>query len=249
MAVARRARKSRTGEPSGAEGILDLADVIVEMLNVSTDMDFDMLLSTTFAQAARNIRIPFFVSAFQSGEGILDHLKLALQGVGVINPGNPTYLAIHKLAPELRLPAVLASATLPFACSAQEVGTRRYVDGSFGGMTESPGAIPIAPLYDELVDPIIVVHSDGTSSWDATRARGAAVLELRPSRSPSQSGVGYFWADDDDLLDWIELGDEDTDRSLQPFLREQRLEARIGEAVKMRQKATRWLDEDESTTD
>jgi NTE family protein len=219
--VARHGRAQR-GKPRGdVDDLLDLLDVVLELLNVSTDAELDSVLSQGFAEAAGRIDLPFFVAAHRSGDGFLDHLKLALTGTGVLAPGAPTYFAVHELPPEARVAAVLASATLPFACNPHEMGGDQYIDGSYGGMTHGPGAVPIRPLIDDpSIDALIVVHTETGAAWDAADHRGPPVLEIRPSLGKAESGVGFFWATEKDLLNWIHLGETDASARLARFLGE-----------------------------
>jgi len=219
--AARHARAGRGTQRGDVDDLLDLLDVLLGMLNISSDAQLDSILSRGFSEAAEGIGLPFFVAAHRTGDGFLDHLKLALTGTGVLDPGAPTYFAVHELPPEARIAAVLASATLPFACNPHEMGGEQFIDGSYGGRTHGPGAVPIRPLIDDpSIDALIVVHTETGAAWDATDHRGAPVLELRPSLGKAQSGVGYFWADENDLLNWIRLGETDANERVARFLAE-----------------------------
>lgn len=204
---------------SAAGGKLDLLMQVVEVLagslNVSTDVGLDATLSGRLLEATDAVNRPFFVSTLRTGDGLVNQLKLVLQGSGMMNPGSPTYLPVHEMAPRDRLAAVLASAAIPFACEPRAVGEVAFVDGSYGGLMSSAGAVPVAPLLGlGNLDAILVVHTDLASAFDASAFKGAPILEIKPAISSGSADVGYFWADGAGLQRWMNQGECDAERTL-----------------------------------
>jgi predicted acylesterase/phospholipase RssA len=212
VAHARRVRAMASIPTNKLDVLMKVVEMTADLLNVSTDSQLDEVLSGSLFEAAGRVNKPFFVSAFQTGDGMLDQLKLVLQGTKIINPGAPAYLPVHDLPPRERLAAVLASAAIPFACVPHEVGGASFIDGSYGGSMSSAGAVPLAPLHDlGKLDAILVVHTDSSSAFDASGFAGTPVLEIKPTVPSSSAEVGYFWADANSLSRWIGQGERDAE--------------------------------------
>lgn len=204
-------------DPSGSQddGLFAVVELISSLLNISTDAELDGALSKGLAEVTARIDRPFYVSTYESGDGHLDKLKLILQGTRLIAPGAPTFLAVHELPEHERLAAVLASAALPLACSPHALGGQYFVDGSFGGLSSSTGAVPVRPLlHRDDVEVVIVVHTDFAAAFDATGYVGKPIFEIKPTVSGDAAEVGYFWADGDALARWAALGERDAETAL-----------------------------------
>lgn len=78
---------------------------------------------------------------------------------------------------------ILASAALPLLFkSYQDETGRHYTDGGQGGMLNSQGNTPIAPLIEAGCKKIVVVHLDGSSLWHRYDfADDVQIIEIRPS--------------------------------------------------------------------
>lgn len=222
-----RARQARTLASGGKLDLLmRVVEVIARQLNVSTDAYLDELLSRRLLEATSAVDRPFFVSTLRTGDGLINQLKLVLQGGGVIDPGAPTYLPVHEMAPRDRIAAVLASAALPFACEPREVGATTFIDGSYGGLMSSAGAVPVAPLLGlRDLDVVLVVHTDLASAFDSSAFGGVPILEVKPSVPSSSAEVGYFWSDAAGLRRWMDQGERDTEKTLGELLDILRLES------------------------
>jgi predicted acylesterase/phospholipase RssA len=199
-------------------------DLITELTNVTTDSGLAEYLSGAFKAAANNPRIPYFVSVYETHGGVIDACKHGLQLLGLLDAGTPHFIEISdpKMNPDDRLAAILASATLPFVCESGDVGGKRFVDGSFGGMKRSLGAVPLQPFRrkrDIHLDVVIIVHTDGGASWDATQFKDMRVVEVRPSASSEGAGINYFWPDKARLKDWIDLGESDAFSTVNALLK------------------------------
>jgi NTE family protein len=241
---ARRARAAAAVQGTKLDLLLQAVELVASSLNVSTDARLNEILSVRVRDAADKINRPFFVSTFQSGDGILDRLKLILQGTGIINPGPPTYLAVHELPPAERLAAVIASATLPFACRPHEVDGAVFVDGSYGGLSSSAGAVPVTPLLGlETLEAVLVVHTDLASPFDATAFNGVPILEIKPTIPSSSAEVGYFWADAGALGRWMDQGERDAEETLNLLFNSLRLERSVRCAHDKAKRAGDALDE------
>lgn len=207
---ARRARSAASIPTGKADAMMQIVEMVSDLLNVATDAQLDAILSTTLGNAAANVRLPFYVSTHRSGDGAFEQLKLMLQGVGILNPGDPSFLPVHTMPRDERLAAVLASAALPFACGAREVGGTVLIDGSYGGLASSASAVPTAPLLRAKgLDAIIVVHTDLSSPFDASGAQGVPIFEITPTISSDEAEVGYFWASAAALGRWMDQGERD----------------------------------------
>lgn len=209
---ARQARSMARIPTSKVDLLMQVVEMAADLLNVSTDSQLDEILSGSLFAAAEQVRMPFLVSAFQSGDGVLDQLKLVLQGTRIIRPSIPNYLPVHQLAVRERLAAVLASAAIPFACVPHEVAGATFIDGSYGGSMSSAGAVPVAPLVDlKSLDAILVIHTDSSTAFDASAIAGVPLLEIKPTVPSGNAEVGYFWADANSLSRWIRQGEEDAE--------------------------------------
>lgn len=204
--------------------LIDFAMLAAEnLVNVTTDTELDQFVSEVFKQTALEPKIPFYVSVYQVEEGPLAILKIGLELAGLAASGRPRFIKINdsQLRPVERLNAVLASATLPFICEAAEIRGARFIDGSFGGMRCSPGAVPLQPLRrDSSIKPdaIMVVHTESGVAWNAGEFRDLKIIEVRPSRSSEQADVGYFWSDKGALDRWIDLGSSDCTEIMRRWL-------------------------------
>jgi NTE family protein len=202
---------------STGDVVVDVLKLLVDSMNLSTDAELDRYLAQELAAAAARPARPFFVSVYETDEGLLETFKLGLRGVGLMQGSAPVYheISSRRLSAEERLRYVLASATLPFLCESEIVRGQRYIDGSFGGMKRSPGAVPLEPLRrrDDL-DAILVVHTETGVSWDATDFPGVQIIELRPTVDEHDAGVGYFWADATSLRQWMAIGERDANAKL-----------------------------------
>lgn len=211
----RAARPTHAPAGDSGDGLFAVVEWISSMLNVATDADLDGALSRGLAEVTARTSRPFYVSTYESGEGYLDKLKLILQGTRLIGTGSPTFLAVHELPEHERLAAVLASAALPLACSPHALGGQYFVDGSFGGLSSSSGAVPVGPLlHRDDVDVVIVVHTDFNSAFDATAYPGKPIVEIKPTVSSGEAEVGYFWADGEALAGWAARGEQDAEIAL-----------------------------------
>jgi predicted acylesterase/phospholipase RssA len=219
-----------SGRIGGANPNADLAvqalSLMIDQLNVSTDAELDAYLSTAFRSAASQPRIPFFVSVYETGGHILETVKHGLQLIGMLETGAPRYLEISNpdMRADDRTAAVLASASLPFVCKAGTVGHQQFIDGSFAGMKRAPGAVPLQPFRrhaSELrLDAVVVVHTEGGVSWDATQFGDIDIIEVRPSAGSQEMGIGYFWPNKSQLASWIALGERDAAEKLNAALAE-----------------------------
>jgi len=249
MAAAGRGRQlRRLGSGDGSSDLVGAAiELVAEQLNVGTDAELDRLVSATFAEAAANPAIPFYVSVYESDEGLFSMLRHAGEGLGLLPLGAPRYIDVSDpaLPAQERLAAVLASATLPFLCEPRAVAGRRFIDGSFAGMAKSPGAVPLVPLLrDSRVDAdmILVVHTEPGIAWSADFGEGPPILQLRPTGEAGD--VGYFWADRDSLEGWIRAGRDDATRVLTRLLAARRGWSGAAQAREALERAAKGLDED-----
>jgi hypothetical protein len=216
-----RARAAR--HPSGSDDPwIDLLRALIGSINVSGDEQLGRYLEDELTVAASSPVRPFYVSVYETGDGIIQAVKLGMQGVGLLR-AEPVFheISSSRLAPEDRVRYVLASATLPFLCESTSVQDQRFVDGSFGGMQRSPGAVPLEPLRgrDDL-DAVLVVHTESGVTWHASDFPDVPVVEVRPSVHHDDAGVGYFWASADALKDWMSLGERDATERLSQLIAE-----------------------------
>lgn len=207
-----------SGRLSSSFGGGDMADLMMmaaeELVRVTTDAELDAFLSARFRQAAAQPRVPFFVSLYAAEAGPLAKLRMGLEMAGLMQSAAPRYVAVSDpdLAEEDRINAVLASATLPFLCEPGAFRQTAFIDGSFGGMRRSPGAVPLQPLRRSdavSLDAIVVVHTESGVAWDASDFRGTPIIEIRPSRLAEAEDVGYFWAELPALERWMAVGETD----------------------------------------
>ncbi|MBV8298714.1 MAG: patatin-like phospholipase family protein [Candidatus Eremiobacteraeota bacterium] len=208
------ARRRSPGQKRGDE-FFDVVSMLIDSLNVSTNLELEGFIAGELRTVLERPVRPFFVSVYETEEGFLESLKLGLQGVGLIE-ADPVYYEVSSptLTAADRIRYVLASATLPFLCESKWIGGHQYIDGSFGGMKRSPGAVPLRPLQHGLpLDAIFVVHTEHGVSWDATDFPELPILELRPSIGEGDE-VGYFWADAGSLRRWMAAGERDATRTL-----------------------------------
>lgn len=209
---------------SGGGDVVDLMMMAAEeLVRVTTDAELDTFLSARFRQAAAQPRVPFFVSLYEAEAGPLAKLRMGLEMAGLMQAGAPRYVEVSDpdLAEEDRINAVLASATLPFLCEPGAFRQAAFIDGSFGGMRRSPGAVPLQPLRRNDVvslDAIVVVHTESGVTWDASDFRGTPIIEIRPSRLAEAEDVGYFWGDQSALERWMAVGETDTTEVLGRWL-------------------------------
>ena len=195
-------------------------------LSVSTDAELDNYLSSAFRAAAQHPRLPLFVSVYETNGSMMEAAKHGLQLLGLLEASSPYFLEVSdpNMLPKDRLAAVMASATLPFVCNPSTVGSRQFIDGSFGGMKRSPGAVPLQPLRRGQsiyrMDAVMVVHTEGGTSWNATDFGDAVLIELRPSTEPGGDSVGYFWSDMGQLTACMALGETDAHAALARTLQE-----------------------------
>lgn len=215
----------RIPDPEAASGdAIGIAMALAgELVHVSTDAELDQFLSARFRRAVSLPLIPFFACVYQMDEGPLAKIRVGLELAGLVQQGAPRYVEIsaESMSPEDRVNAVLASATLPILCEASSIDGNTFVDGSFGGMNRSPGAVPLQPLRrDERinVDAILVVHTESGVTWSAGDYPNSPIIEIRPSHSAERANVGYFWSDRASLNRWIELGRSDSEAIMRRWI-------------------------------
>jgi len=241
--------RQSAGDMAGGDPLEILLSLAAELLNVTTDADLDAYLSAMFVSAAAAPRRPFFVSVYETDAGLLTPLKHALELGGLLEVGAPKYIEVSDphLAVNHRLDAVLASATLPFVCETRGVWDRQFIDGSFGGMNRSPGAVPIQPLLRQdarKLDAIVVVHTESGVAWNANELEDTPVIEIRPSQISENVAVGYFWPDKEALGSWVTLGASDTRETLGKWLETTGRWDRATIARNRLIEGSKWLDDE-----
>jgi NTE family protein len=240
------ARGRSARDVTSGDVVVDVLKMLIDTMNVSTDATLDGYLGHEFAAAAAHPARPFFVSVYESGDGLLETFKLGLRSMGLMQTSVPVYREVSErgLSAEERLQYVLASATLPFLCESEIVRGERYIDGSFGGMKRSPGAVPLEPLRRRTdLDAILVVHTETGVSWDATDFPDVPIVEVRPSVDEREAGVGYFWADATSLRTWMALGERDAGSKLRAVFAELAGWSAAEESKRLLRLASESLDE------
>ena len=220
---ARRAWLDNNDRGVDGDPITQIIRLAHEMLNIDVSAEFGEYLSNAFAGALVEPRIPFYVSVYETPDGVFAPLRRALEQTHVLPIGPPHYIRIddRQLSPPDRLNAVLASATLPFICETAQLGDGYFVDGSFAGMNQSPGAVPLEPLRagSRHLDAIVVVQTESGVTWDATQFPGTSIIEVRPSLASDAvlGGMSFFWPDRDKLQAWMATGRSDALAVLQKW--------------------------------
>jgi hypothetical protein len=104
--------------------------------------------------------------------------------------------------------------------------------------------VPVSPvLHLQGLDAIVVVHTDLASAFDASRARGIPIFEIKPSIPSGDAEVGYFWASATALSHWIDQGDRDAEQQVGALLESLCVSASLQISHQAAQRAGDRLDE------
>ncbi len=169
--------------------------------------------------------IPLFVSVFPSRTLLESIIGCSLARLGIKDSPESEFLHIQSLSGEEQQKALLASSAIPFLLQAQEIGGERYTDGGQGGLFNSQGNTPLAPLLENGCNRIIVTSLSDHSAWSKQEYPDADIIPIirkypinRNILIPEVLDVLCFQPDK--IYSWIDEGYSDTLRCMKPLLAE-----------------------------
>ena len=167
--------------------------------------------------------IPLFVSVFPCRTSLESIIGYSLAQLGIKDSPKSEFLHIQSLSWEEQQKALLASSAIPFLLQAQEINGKRYTDGGQGGLFNSQGNTPLAPLLENGYNKIIVTSLSDRSAWNKQEYPEADVIEIirkdpikRNVLIPDVLDVLYFHPDN--IYSWMDQGYSDTLRCIKPRL-------------------------------
>lgn len=163
--------------------------------------------------------IPLYVSLYKS-RGLLDALQFSIAASGVHDTPDSHYLHVQSLGESDQQKALLASAAIPGFFAAQEIAGEKYVDGGIGGWMTASGNTPVTPLVDAGCDMIFIVFLQDGSLWSRDRFPHTTCIEIRPLSGIARDGKlrDLFAFTPARIPEWIEMGYNDTRRSVEKIL-------------------------------
>lgn len=157
---------------------------------------------------------PLWLSVYRT-EGLGKDLWTMLKAEAGLSDTPPSeYLLFQALEPSERLEALLASASLPIAFGARQVGGRSFRDGGMGGWQASSGNTPLEPLVAAGCRAAVVVHLSDGSFWDRHAYPNTAIIEVRPEQElhPEGRARSLLRFDSERQREWMEQGYVDARR-------------------------------------
>jgi len=131
---------------------------------------------------------PVWVSAYPSKGMTRDILDYLIAGAGIRDTGESHYLMLNELHSDDRLPAILASASIPVVYGHQTVQGQKYVDGGMGSAMSSRGNTPLTPLVQAGYRCCIVVHLSDGAMFNRHEFPDTTIIEVRPAESLHPGG-------------------------------------------------------------
>ncbi|MFU1795405.1 patatin-like phospholipase family protein [Paenibacillus azoreducens] len=132
---------------------------------------------------------PIWVSAYPSKGAARDILDYLFAGAGIRDTDESHYLLLNELHSDNRLPAILASASIPGVYGHQMIDGQKYVDGGMGSAMSSRGNTPLTPLVQAGYRCCIVVHLSDGAMFNRHDFPDTTIIEVRPAESLHPGGM------------------------------------------------------------
>jgi len=161
--------------------------------------------------------LPFYVGVTESDGNLLDTLRL----LGLSSSGVTDFVKVQSLERDEVHKVILASAALPIAFDAVQIGDKHYRDGCLGSIDNEWGNTPAKPLItEEKCTHLIVCHLNEGSFFNRYDPvfSDVSIIEVRPKNGIFSSPLDPLMFSPEKIFDWMEQGYQDSKRILNDAL-------------------------------